>query len=238
VIASYTTAPPAESPTLQGWSEGGNLAVPAAGGSETIGGTTYRYWDISNTYPASNAASRFYRRNFTSPDLPAATSWTATAFLRVESAPPEGSNAFLEVAYGSVFWSLNLTRTSAASSNINYISSTGAFVSLGSFDTAADYFYLQMYYDADAGQLQVYVNGDPFGDPLAGSAFRSTAPSNLFVRWGDNDGSGRATTTLSHWNAVRLETGYAVVPEPGALAVLGGGLLLTGLYRRKRFCLR
>ncbi len=240
VVVSYQAdaTNPAQTPTLQGWSEGGNLAVPGSAASELIGSTTYRYWNISNPTPATNGASLLYRNNFTNTTLNSPDGWTATAILRVESAPSEAANALLEVANGDYFWSLNITRTSVGGSHINYINNTGAMISLGTFDTASDYFTLQMYYDRDDQTLQVYVNGEALGAALGKASFRTALSSNLFIRWGDTDPSPRDYRTVSHWNTVRLETGYAVVPEPSSLLALGlgAGTVLLCLNRRKRPC--
>lgn len=230
------TGPAAQNPAAQGWSEsiGSGSPAPDGAGTETIGGTAWRYWSISN---AAFAFGTTYRFNLEADHFKDPEGWTATARVRVQSAYESLTAAYLEVRDGDSQWQIVLTRNTTAS-QISYWGIDDDPANrrkvLADFDLAADYIVLQLHYDPGTEKVGVYVNGVQVGHSFA----RAQVPevSQTFIRFGDGDAGSRAVQTYTYWNQVSFETGYTVIPEPGLSGLMFGGagvLFLLAKYRRR-----
>lgn len=237
LLASYSTSsgPEAGDPTTQGWSVSGNYSdnppIPPKAGSEVIGGREWRFWDISNVGERSNY-SALYRHNILAKDFNAPDGWTATAVLRVKSAATSFNSTFLQISDGKHSWEVSFINNPADGSSINYHSTASSGITpLSAFDTAADFFTIQLYYDPLDASVRFFLNGTQIGDAISGADVPTAAANQLYVRWGDNQGGPTAVRTSAQWNEVRLETGYAVIPEPRSLALLfGSGILMLRAF--------
>ncbi|HWL52461.1 MAG TPA: hypothetical protein VNQ90_08505 [Chthoniobacteraceae bacterium] len=228
------TGSTAQNPGVQGWTEsiGSGSPAPEGAGTETIGGTDWRYWSISN---AGSTFSATYRFNLAAGDFNDPEGWTATAKVRVESAYESLTATYLQVRDGESQWQILLTRDTTQSQ----ISYWGVDTDpnqrrkvLANYDLAADYIILQLHYDPATEQVGVYVNGVAIGSPLS----RAEVPevSQTFISFGDSDNSPRAVRTYTYWNQVSFETGYAVIPEPGLSGLMFGGAAALFLLAQSR----
>lgn len=220
VIVSYDASATLKDPTSQGWTLSGTYETPPSAGQETIGDVTYDYWDISNPSPAPTAYSAVYRQNMIAENFSDPTGWTATVDVRISLAASVRNGAWFQVSDGQSSWEIGFV--TAGGTSINYINSSGSLVPISDFNISADYFTLQLYYDATASEVTYFLNGIQIGDAVARSGVPTAAANQLYMRWGDNAAS--PNRTISHWNSVAFETGYAVIPEPGSSLLLGLGL--------------
>ncbi len=237
VIAEYNaaTGASAQNPTAQGWSESiGNANLPTGSGSETIEGTEWRYWGISNT---ASAFSATYRTNLVAGNFTDPEGWTATARLRVQSAESTLTSTYLQVRDGASQWQIVLVKTTTASS-INFwgvdTDPDLRMKLLVNHDLAADYITLQLHFDPATQKVNVYLDGTQIGPSLTRDDVPGASSSQFFINFGDGDGSPRTTRTHTYWNQVMFETGNTVIPEAGTSALLLGGAGVLALWAKNR----
>ncbi len=240
VYATYDASLPTPDPLTQGWGLGNTPVGPApSAGSEVINGTTHHFWQLSNRPPASEPFALVYRQNFTATEYSDPAGWTVSATLRVARAPyaaTYGHNVRLRLADGVSDWHFNIYYTATSGGGVlHYVNASQTNTDLALKDTASDYFTFQFYFNPATQMVQAYYNGEAIGSPIT-RAQVATATGSRYLMWGDADNSNRGTShyTDTWWKSVQFESGYAVVPEPGtvALGVAGGAVLL--LWRRRR----
>ncbi len=241
VIAEYNaaTGASAQNPNTQGWSESiGNANLPTGSGSETIEGTEWRYWGISNT---ASAFSTTYRTNLVAGNFTDPEGWTATARLRVQSAESTLTSTYLQVRDGASQWQIVFVKT-ATTSSINFWGLDtdsdpevdSRMKLLVNQNLAADYITLQLHFDPATQKVNVYLDGTQIGSSLARSDVPTATSSQFFINFGDGDVSGRTTRTHAYWNQVMFETGNTVIPEAGTSALLLGGAGVFALWAKSR----
>lgn len=227
-------------PVAQGWSKR-QTTVYYTPGSETINGTTYSYVVsgslIVNTGARSSSA---WNTTVDSSAMTDPTGWTMTAVVRVvESTMTSIQGTYFRVFDDKNEFSVGLFNDPAQPKgegvlfrNLNSGGNATTFqAQIKELDISSDYVTIQLYYDPSTDSATLYANGVALITQERSllysiSAFGDQPP--YVVEWGRNVSSGSAE---AHWNEVRFETGFAVVPEPSAWALLGAGCL--AIFRRK-----
>lgn len=241
LIISYDASEVSNNPVDQGWIVSGNygdapLPYPPAAGQETIGSRNWNYWNVANPNgSANNSYSAMYRANLNASDFSDPQGWTATATLRVESSFTTWNSTWMEISDGQNLWIISFVRNATPVSYVSYRTLEDNLTVLSTFDLSEDYFTIQMYWSPDSETMSYFLNGGLVAESVGRSDVQTG--TQYYIRWGDNDGSPRSYRTIGHWNAVRLESGYHVIPEVGSISLIlaGGGLwvLLIGRHIRK-----
>lgn len=217
VLYSYdaNAAAPAPDPLSVsggGWTAGGlNQAGNAiAPGAEAGGG----YWEIIDTNAGGNT-SKAYSKAFVASDLTDPAGWTATAVLKVATASATASGVTLDVRGGGNLFNLSFVNTAGNEYVGQSVTGASAIVSLATLDLDGQYNTVQLWYDPSDALADLYVNGSFISSITAGASGQSR------ILFGSNTSSA---TSSVRWREVRFETGFAIVPEPHAAALLSVAL--------------
>jgi hypothetical protein len=213
----------ANDPATEGWTlvQSGNAVGTMSGGSEITGSGNHDYWQVQDL---SNDGSNTYQRTLSAPEL--SGNWTLEASLRIIDSPSVGTAII--VADGLNYWSFYLNNGSTGARDIN-----GDLYQPIAMDTTDDYHNYR---------IQFSQNGAGTADDTASffvdGIFQYTADRSVlfasvaspFVLFGP---TGTAVTSDARFELVNFNDGFALVPAPPSIWLMGIGLL--ALCRHFRF---
>jgi hypothetical protein len=213
----------ANDPATEGWtfSQSGTPVGTMSGGSETTGSGNHDFWQVQDL---SNTGSSAYNRALSAPEL--SGNWTLEASLRIIDSPSVGTAII--VADGLNYWSFYLNNGFVGTRD-----TSGALYQPITMDTTDDYHNYKIQFSQNGAgtaddTADFFVDGVLKYNVSRSVLFASAA--SPFIWFGP---TGTAVISDARFELVNFNDGFAPIPAPPSIWLMGIGLL--ALCRHFRF---
>jgi hypothetical protein len=194
-------------------------------------------WNIQDLNPSGDYL--YYHHALAAADFNDPAGWTYTARVRSLQnlvSLPDGAGVGFGVGDSSDYFMLNIVSTDPTTANNGIWLFTGDpfnFIQLYAMDTKTAYHTYQIIYNpAQSDRVGVFVDGVWETDILRSQVPGSDLEKEFLAAW---FGAGSTPDTgEGNWNYVAFDIGQhpGSVPLPGAMVLLGSGLLRLAGWRR------
>jgi hypothetical protein len=202
-------------PATEGWTlvQSGTPIGTMSGGSETTGSGNHDYWQVQDL---SNTGSSAYRRTLSAPEL--SGNWSLEASLRIVASPSTATGII--VADGLNYWSFYLNNGSVGARD------TAGLLHLPiAMDTTDDYHNYRIQFSQNGAgtaddTADFFVDGNFIYTVGRSTVFASGA--SPFVLFGP---TSTPLISTANFESVNFNDGFASVPAPPVIWLMGIGLL-------------